>query len=343
MGMAVDASYGPGVGFAASWRSLREVVRELRPSVVHSHLAWADFLVGGLVGRRPVVGRWPVVGGWPLRGTRGQAALVSTEHGIASDPGVYARGALDARVTALAHMARMHRLAALISVSAATLEAVRARWHPPPSLRQVVIPNGVDRLVPGRGGGARGGAADAGGRPTVGFLGRLSAEKRPELLVAAAVQLREAQPDVLVRIAGTGERAGHLRALVSASGLDATVTFDGWVDAEQWLGDVDVLCVPSVWENCSYAILQALERGVGVVAAPVGGNPELLPASALVDPRDGEALAAALLRQLRNPGKRPTLPERIPTVAQMAARIAEVYAQVDAEAALARLVARDGS
>ena len=366
MGIAVEARFGPGVGFAASWRSLREVVGELQPRIVHSHLAWADFLVAALVGRRPVVGQWPGVGRWLALGAHGQVALVSTEHGIAGDPGVYARGALDARATALAHMARMRRLAALISVSAATFEAVRARWHPPPSLRQVVMPNGVDRLESAGGGGGGGrsggggssgvgsgaggsggvvdgvgirGAGGSGGRssgrgagrdrrPTVGFLGRLSPEKRPELLIAAATRLREVQPDVLVRIAGTGEQADDLRALVVASGLDATVAFDGWVDAERWMADVDVLCVPSLWENCSYAILQALSRGVGVVAAPVGGNPELLPAAALADPREPDALAAALLRQLRNANDRPLLREHVPTVAQMTARIAEVYAQV---------------
>lgn len=346
--VAVDARFGPGVGFSESWRTLRRVIGELHPRVVHGHLAWADFVTAAVVGRLPMIGG------------SGGAALVSTEHGIAGDPRLYAAGGFDASATALAHAVRMRRLASLISVSAATFETVRARWHPPDRLAHVVIPNGIDRIVPdgavgsatyatvaagdelvgdpmagavAMGGGHRvdlsdAETPDARRRPTVGFLGRLSPEKRPELLIAAAARLRQVRPDLLVRIAGVGEQEEHLRTLVSASGLDATVVFDGWVDAEAWLASVDVLCVPSVWENCSYAILQALASGVGVVAAPVGGNPELLPAAALVDPRDSQALADALLRQLYDPFERPRLPDRIPTLAQMTASIAGVYAEV---------------
>ena len=44
------------------------------------------------------------------------------------------------------------------------------------------------------------------------------------------------------------------------------------------MAEHDVLAMLSVWENCSYSLLDAAARGLGVVASDVGGNPEILPA-----------------------------------------------------------------
>ena len=92
------------------------------------------------------------------------------------------------------------------------------------------------------------------------------------------------------------------------------------------MAEHDVLAMLSVWENCSYALLDGLVHGIGVVAAPVGGNPEMLPDRCLVDPADDEATAAALVEQGRVIDARPG-PAGWPTVADMAAAIGEVYAR----------------
>ena len=83
----------------------------------------------------------------------------------------------------------------------------------------------------------------------------------------------------------------------------------------------------SVWENCPYAVLDGLVHGTGVVAAPVGGMPEMLPDHCLVDPADHVATAAALVEQGRTLDARPKVPAGWPTVADMAAAICEVYAE----------------
>ena len=80
----------------------------------------------------------------------------------------------------------------------------------------------------------------------------------------------------------------------------------------------------SVWENSSYALLDAAAAGLGVVASEVGGNPEILPRHCLVEAADDSAVAAALESQGLDPTARPTLADW-PSVTEMCARIGAVY------------------
>ena len=100
----------------------------------------------------------------------------------------------------------------------------------------------------------------------------------PSRLVAAD------HPDARLTLAGTGPLEDDLRSQVTRLGLDDRVSFPGFVDAAALLGRAHVMALLSVWENCSYALLDALAHRVGVVASPVGANPEMVPADCLVDP-----------------------------------------------------------
>ncbi len=299
--------YGQQAGFRSSVRAVRQVVHAIQPDIVHSHLSWADLACVAAMTGRP---------------------LVSTEHGICGDRMEYATSRIDATVTAMAHTARLRRTRALICVSRATADAVGTRWHPPHRMIARVVPNGIERRD--HGDDTRRSTAPL----TVGYLGRFAPEKRVDLLVRALPALLHNQPGARLFLAGSGETEAGLRDLIDKLGLTEHVRFEGWVDSQAWLPDIDVLCVPSIWENCSYAILEALSMGVGVVAAPVGGNVELLPTHALAEPLDELGLATAIERQLIDVNQRPSLPDSIPTVAGMAEQIAEVYAEVITRAAV---------
>jgi glycosyltransferase involved in cell wall biosynthesis len=101
----------------------------------------------------------------------------------------------------------------------------------------------------------------------------------------------------------------------------------GFVDPESAMAQHDVLAMLSVWENCSYSLLDAAGAGLGVVASRVGGNPEILPSACLVEPTDVLEVADALARQGLRPELRPGLTSW-PTVAEMGERIAGVYADL---------------
>jgi glycosyltransferase involved in cell wall biosynthesis len=90
------------------------------------------------------------------------------------------------------------------------------------------------------------------------------------------------------------------------------------------MSEHDVVAMLSVWENCSYSLLDAAARGLGVVATDVGGNPEMLPTQSLVHALDPATVASALLTQGCDLAARPGLHDW-PTVADMCARVATVY------------------
>lgn len=301
--VVVEEEIGPHVGVRRSVAALRAAQKATGAQIVHSHLAWTDIVCA--------LAFLPV-------------PHVSTEHGIAGDSALYETSRAGALVAASVHTARMQRMAATICVSQATAEVVRQRWHPPKRMPLVVIPNGIDR--PDR--SAPEASAAPGRPPMVGFLGRFEHEKRPDLLLAAMARVRAEVPEARLSMAGEGSMRSELEQRARALGVADAVEFPGWVDSATWLKEIDVLAVTSVWENCSYAILEALANGVGVVASPVGGNPELLPTAALADPADSQAFAAALAAQLRDPRTRPTLPDGYPTIEEMAQRTEAVYAQV---------------
>lgn len=293
-GAAVLAQpFGPEHGLRASVATLRHAVRTLRPSVVHSHLAYADIVVA-------------LVGG---------PALVSTEHGIARDDLVYHHSPARSRVMNTVHTARLRRFDATIAVSDATAAAMTEKWRPRRPV--TVIPNGVDPAPH---------AAPAAGLRVL-SLARLAPEKRLDALVDAFDALRNEHPEATLTLAGRGKGEAALRAQVTRLGLDDAVSFPGFVDAEKAMADHDVLAMLSVWENCSYALLDAAARGLGVVASRVGGNPELLPDQCLVDASDRQAIAGALALQGLDVAVRPGL-DAWPRVAEMSTRIGAVYDSV---------------
>ncbi len=301
LGAAVTtAPVGPEHGVRESVAAVRHTVRALHPTVVHSHLSWAD-----------VVTAAATVGSG--------AAVVTTEHGIADDDLVYHGTAWRSRLREGVHTVRLRRADAVIAVSEATARSIRRKWHPGRSTAVHVVRNGVDRPCdPPR--------RDAGLH--VCSIARLAPEKCLDALLRAFAVLHARRPEARLTIAGTGPEEAALRRLVGGLGLADAVTMPGHVDAVALLAEADVLVQLSVWENCSYSLLDALAHGVGALATPVGGNPEILPASALVDAGDAGSVAEAVERQGLDPGTRPGLPPGWPTRAEMTARTAAVYDSV---------------
>jgi glycosyltransferase involved in cell wall biosynthesis len=107
------------------------------------------------------------------------------------------------------------------------------------------------------------------------FVGRLSAEKGVDVLIAAAARAKH----VPVHIVGTGPDEARLKAL--AKKLDASnVTFRGFLSgtslASAYAG-ARFLVVPSVWyEVFGLIVLEAYAAGKPVVATQIGGLSELV-------------------------------------------------------------------
>ncbi|MGH3035640.1 MAG: glycosyltransferase family 4 protein, partial [Gaiellaceae bacterium] len=88
------------------------------------------------------------------------------------------------------------------------------------------------------------------------------------------------------------------------------MTFLGWSDAPPnvtppWYAGADVLVVPSRYEPFGMVVLEGMLSGQAIVAAEAGGPGEILRherTALLYPPGDVDALAAALVRVLRDPG-----------------------------------------
>lgn len=202
----------------------------------------------------------------------------------------------------------LRRFAAMIAVS----EAVRRSFLAArlmPDARVVTIHNGIDtsRRLPSRD-GLR---VRAGLDPmtlVIGFVGRLAPEKGLETLIEAAGRLKSAgRTPARLFIVGHDPRphrdyAGHLRRLVSTSGLEECVHFFGYVEeAATAAADFDIHVVSSHAEPFGLVTLEGMALGHPVVATATGGTGEIIrdgEDGLLVPPADAVALADRLGRLL---------------------------------------------
>ena len=114
------------------------------------------------------------------------------------------------------------------------------------------------------------------GGPAV-VIARLAAEKDiATLLRATAIVVRE-QPAFRLTIAGDGPCMPELRQLCAELGLDGHVEFLGMVDdVAGLLARAGLYVLSSVSEGVSLTVLEAMARGLPVVATRVGGTPEVV-------------------------------------------------------------------
>ncbi|MGD0075407.1 MAG: glycosyltransferase family 4 protein [Candidatus Binataceae bacterium] len=106
----------------------------------------------------------------------------------------------------------------------------------------------------------------------VGFLGKLVENKGIELLLKEFQNLDQGRSWEL-RIGGTGPR-DYVDALKNRY-ASANVQFLGFVDSARFMTEIDLLVVPSLWNDpFPTVVLEALEQGVAVVGSRRGGIPE---------------------------------------------------------------------
>lgn len=273
--------------------ALRQLITDLKPQAVHSHLAKADLLLAA-------AGE-----GLPTK-------RISSEHGIAADARLYNRNPLVAKVKQQLHTIRCNRFDHLIAVSASTKEQMLRQWRPKTPI--TVVLNGVDRPSE---------VEHHTGKRYL-SLSRLSHEKNIAAIIEAFAELDD---DARLTVAGDGPDRPQIAEQIRTLGLRERVSLPGFVAASEALAEHDVLVQLSKWENASSSLLDAVVHGLGVVATPVGGNPEILPERCLVEAENTYEVAR-LMREQADPAQHPVLPESWPTVAEMTRQIADVYDEV---------------
>ena len=149
------------------------------------------------------------------------------------------------------------------------------------------------------------------GAVLVGMLGRISPTKGQLVLVRAAPLVLRTHPGVRFVIIGEAsfgaeQYAEQVRAEVDRLGLTDRFLFTGFVRDPVVELDLLSVCVhgATVPEPFGQVVVEAMARGVPVVATRGGGVDEILDGQVLaltVPPGDADALAAAIVRTLADP------------------------------------------
>jgi glycosyltransferase involved in cell wall biosynthesis len=136
------------------------------------------------------------------------------------------------------------------------------------------------------------------------YVGRLSEEKRPDLLVRAFPGVLERVAGARLALAGTGPLESSLRALVAEKGLAGKVELLGARgDVPALHRRASVYVLPSASEGSPNALLEALAAGTPAVATDIAAVREIARPereALLVPADDPSALSRAIVRVLED-------------------------------------------
>jgi glycosyltransferase involved in cell wall biosynthesis len=157
------------------------------------------------------------------------------------------------------------------------------------------VPRERERLFPG-----------AGDAKLIVLVGNMHTDVKghPWLIDAAKTVVQDVSSARFVLV-GDGDQRAAFEKRVATSGLEPNFMFMGRrSDVAKILACCDIAVLPSRAEGLSNAVLEYMAAGLPVIASRVGGNAELVQdgvTGLLVPSEDSSALAAALIKLLRDP------------------------------------------
>jgi glycosyltransferase involved in cell wall biosynthesis len=143
-----------------------------------------------------------------------------------------------------------------------------------------------------------------GDRKIVGWAGRLTDIKSPQLFLEAASIVKDKEPDAVFAILGEGALRQELERRVGKLGLKGRVLFLGKsAKIQDFMASIDGFVLTSSNEGLGIVLLEAMATGVPVIGTAVGGVPEVLDggrAGLLVRPDDYVSMARCMLSLLKD-------------------------------------------
>ncbi len=263
----------PTRSYRAQRRSILEISRETKPDVLHSHGYLPDVLAASL-------------------GSKFHAARVSTVHG-------FTRGGWRNRFYEWLQRRSYMRFDTVVAVS----------WKLAQDLASSVSSRGVLYALPNAWAPVETALTRKLARETlrlsddlfnIGWVGRISHEKGPDVLIEALPALK----DLLVHVTMIGDGVEHTKLQHRAQKLqvEEMVSWPGEVPrASRLFRAFDLLVISSRTEGTPIVLFEAIDAGVPIVATSVGGVPDVisLHEALLIRPEDPAALAAAV-REVHN-------------------------------------------
>ena len=255
------------------WMQFMRLIRKLKPQVLHGHGAKAGAFVRLKPRSRDIIRVYTPHGGslhYPLNTPKGA---------------IYSR----------LERALMNSTDLFLFESAFARDTYRRTIGTPKGLVRCVF-NGVtagefDPITR---------AADA---TDVVYVGEFRHIKGADLLIDAVARLHTDGKPVTLTLAGDGEELDHLKAQVQRLELTEAVRFIGHVKARYGFSKGKLLVVPSRGDSMPYVVIEAAAAGIPMVAANVGGIPEIFAShrDALFAPNIVAAMADAIEIALDDP------------------------------------------
>lgn len=269
---------------------------------------------------------------------------LSTMHGMPEMYGPAQR--IRARVKVWLNLALLRRgFSMVVAVSHEIDHTLRGR-HAFPASRVEVIHNGIPLPeIPGLDDG-QGVREERGKKVIIGTIGRCVPVKGFDLFIEIAERVCQRMDQAVFVLVGEGPEKWKLEQAVAAKGLEGRVLlFPACVDPSPHYRSFDIYLNTSLHEGIPLTILEAMAWGKPVVAANVGGIPEVVShqeTGFLVDGRDPEAFSAwccalaqdRALRSMVGARARAAVAERF-SVQKMAVSYAALYARLARAAAVA--------
>lgn len=173
----------------------------------------------------------------------------------------------------------------------------------------------------------------------VGTIARLSRQKGIEYLIKTVKIVISKFPDITFIIAGKKLCREKLVDLSIELGISDKVKFLGFIkDIPKLLSVIDIFVLPSLWEGMPNVVLEAMAAEKPVIATDTGGSKDIIDNNingVLVEPKNSEALAEAILKLLKNPDERERLgkaaeqrvKEKFP-IDRMVSKTEQIYTQL---------------
>jgi glycosyltransferase involved in cell wall biosynthesis len=263
----------PHLSDAVVWARFSALARRLKPDVLHGHGAKA----GAYLRARP---------------TSRHAIRVYTPHGGSLH---FAPDTLEGKFYLRLERALMNRTELFLFESAFARDTYENRIGRPKSLVRCVF-NGVAA-------GEFDPVSFVADATDVVYVGEFRHIKGADLLVDAVARLRDRGKPVTLTLAGDGEETAAIKAQIERLRLGDTVRFIGHVKARFGFSKGRLLVVPSRGDSMPYVVIEAAAAGIPMIAAHVGGIPEIFGPhdSALFAARNIDAMADAVAIAIDKP------------------------------------------
>lgn len=248
------------------WQT-RRLLSDLRPELVHTHLFAAD-LWGRMAAK-----------------AAGVKSIVTTVHNVRTDYGFVGRLAM----IALASLSQKH-----VAVSKDVADYVKRDWQVK-SARVSVVYNGIDldrmRRRPNQ---------PFHDVPRLLFVGRLDAQKNPDVLLRALSGIKRPWQ---LQVYGNGAMRLDLVELAEDLDISPRITWGSTEDMSGVYAEHDLFIFPSRYEGLGLVVIEAAVAGLPIVASRLAPLEELFTEQEVVfvPPGDEERLALAIQTALDEP------------------------------------------